>query len=83
MVFVSAQALGERAGKVDIDLIAPAEIVRAAARSSFREGATDILTLVDAERVYLEAHREALQLKLEAITAAVEARLLLGEEIRQ
>ena len=83
MVFVSAQALGERAGRVDIDLIAPAEIVRAAARSSFREGAADILTLVDAERVYLEAHREALQLKLEAVAAAVEARLLLGEEIHQ
>jgi cobalt-zinc-cadmium efflux system outer membrane protein len=83
VVFASAQALAERAGRLDVDLIAPAEIVRAAARSAFREGATDILTLVDAERVYLEAHREALQLRLDAIATAIEARLLLGEEVRQ
>jgi outer membrane protein, heavy metal efflux system len=81
VVFEAAAALGERAANVDEELLKPAELVRTAARSAFREGATDILALVDAERVYVDARREAVQLKLDAIAAALEARLLLGEEI--
>ena len=81
VVFDAAATLGERAARVDDELLKPAEIVRTAARSAFREGATDILVLVDAERVYVDARREAVQLKLDAIAAALEARLLLGEEI--
>jgi cobalt-zinc-cadmium efflux system outer membrane protein len=81
MVFDAARTLGERATRVDADLLTPADTVRTAARSAFREGATDILMLVDAERVYVDARREAVQLKLDAIAAALEARLLLGEEI--
>ena len=81
VVFDAAATLVERAARVDDDLLKPAELVRTAARSAFREGATDILLLVDAERVYVDARREAVQLKLDAIAAALEARLLLGEEI--
>jgi len=81
VVFDAAAALGALAARVDDELLRPAETVRTAARSAFREGATDILVLVDAERVYVDARREAVQLKLDAIAAALEARLLLGEEI--
>ena len=81
VVFDAAATLGTLAARVDDDLLRPAELVRTAARSAFREGATDILALVDAERVYVDARREAVQLKLDAIAAALEARLLLGEEI--
>jgi len=79
-VFEAANLLSERAARIDEDLLRPAALVRTAARSAFREGATDILVLVDAERVYVDASREAVQLKLDAIAAALEARLLLGEE---
>jgi cobalt-zinc-cadmium efflux system outer membrane protein len=81
VVFDAAAVLVDRAARVDDELLKPAELVRTAARSAFREGATDILVLVDAERVYVDARREAVQLKLDAIAAALEARLLLGEEI--
>jgi outer membrane protein, heavy metal efflux system len=77
----TARLLDARAGRVDEELLRPAEVVRVAAQSSFREGASDILNLVDAERVYLEARREALLMRLDALAAAIEARVLLGEEI--
>lgn len=77
----AAQLLDARARRVDEELLGPAEVVRVAARSAFREGAADILNLVDAERVYLEARREALLVRLDALAAAIEARVLLGEEI--
>jgi cobalt-zinc-cadmium efflux system outer membrane protein len=77
----AARLLDERARRVDDELLRPAEVVRTAARSAFREGAADILSLVDAERVYLEARREALLVKLDALATALEVRLLLGEEI--
>ncbi len=78
-----AMALADRAAHVDRELLEPADIVRTAARAAFREGASEILTLVDAERVYLEAHREALQLRLDALAAAFELRIMLGEEIHR
>ena len=77
----AARQLDERARRVEEDLLRPAEVVRVAARSAFREGASDILNLVDAERVYLEARREALLVRLDALAAAIEARVILGEEI--
>jgi outer membrane protein TolC len=52
-----------------------------AARASFREGATDTLRLVDAERVYAEARRETQDLKLDALEASIEALLVLGQEL--
>ena len=46
----------------------------------FREGATDVLKLVDAERIYTEVRREALSLAIDAYVAAVEARFAVAEE---
>jgi cobalt-zinc-cadmium efflux system outer membrane protein len=80
MLMQSAQELTERAQKIDQQMLQPAEITRNAAHSAFREGAANILHLVDAERVYTETRREALALKLEAYTKAFEAHLLLTEK---
>jgi len=77
----AARLLDERARRADDEVLRPAETVRNAARAAFREGSTNILNLVDAERVYLEARREVLQVKLDALAAGIEARVLLGEEI--
>ncbi len=77
----AAQLLEERARRADEEVLRPAETVRNAARAAFREGSSNILNLVDAERVYLEARREALQVKLDALAAGIEVRVLLGEEV--
>lgn len=77
----AAAALAERAQQVERDFLVPADIVRRAARSAFREGGGDVLRLVDAERVYIDSQREALDLRLEAVFAAVRARLALGREV--
>lgn len=76
-----ATALANRASRAEVDLVQPAEIVRQAARASFREGAGEVLRLVEAERGWVDAQREALDLKLDAIRAIIRARLALGEEI--
>lgn len=75
----AAQELTERARRIEQQLLLPAATVRNAARSSFREGATNILQLVDAERVYTDAQRETLELKLDAYAKTFEARLLITE----
>lgn len=77
----AASRLRQHAAAAEARLVAPAEIVRQAARASFREGAFDVLRLVDAERAWLEARREAVGLALDAVLADVRARLALGEEI--
>lgn len=77
----AARLLEERARRADDEVLKPAETVRNAARAAFREGSSNILNLVDAERVYLEARRELLQVRLDALAAGIEARVLLGEEI--
>jgi cobalt-zinc-cadmium efflux system outer membrane protein len=76
-----ARELGERARIAEREFLLPAEGAVTAARASFREGATDILRLVDAERVYAEARRETQELKLDALEASIEALLVLGQEI--
>jgi cobalt-zinc-cadmium efflux system outer membrane protein len=77
----ASQSLAERARRVDEELLAPAALVRLAARTSYSEGAANIVAMVDADRVYLDARREALQVKLDALAAAFEARVLAGEEV--
>jgi len=77
---VAARELLARALTVETDLVGPAEGARDAASAAFREGASDVLRLVDARRLYLDARREALDLTAEAIFSAAEVRLLLGEE---
>lgn len=75
----AAEELGAHSARMDRDLLEPARIVRAAARTAFIEGRGDVLQLVDAERVYAEAVREALELQLDAILALIHARLSAGE----
>lgn len=76
----ASQELTERVRIIDQQLLLPATIVRNAARSSFREGAANILQLVDAERVYTDAQKGTLELKLDAYAKTFEARLLVTEE---
>ncbi len=75
-----ARLLSERSARAASALLAPAEGVRNAARATFREGTTDVLKLIDAERIYADVQRAALELRLDALAAALEARFALGEE---
>lgn len=77
---LASTTLAEQAGRADAELLQPAAIVRDAARAMFREGAADILKLVDAERIYADVRREALALRLEAYLACIEARFAVGLE---
>lgn len=76
----AAQTITDRALQAPEELLAPAEDVRRAARAAFREGATDVLKLIDAERVYADVHRAAIELRLDALLATIEARFAVGEE---
>ena len=76
----AAVALADSASRVGRDLLTPAEGVRNAAQAMFREGATDVLKLVDAERIYADVRREALSLAIDAYVAAIEARFALAQE---
>lgn len=77
----AARSLASRSTRTPSELAAPAEVVRRAARALFREGSGDVLHLVDAERVYATAQREALALTLDAVVASARARLALGESL--
>jgi cobalt-zinc-cadmium efflux system outer membrane protein len=76
----TARALADRSRRAQAELLAPSEGVRTAARVAFEEGAVDVLKLIDAERVYADVNRIVLDLQLEATSAAIEARIALGEE---
>jgi len=76
----AARTLADQAAKAEADLLAPAEGVRRAARAAFREGAADVLKLIDAERVFADVHRAAIDLRLDALVTTIEARFALGEE---
>ena len=76
----TAQTLSERSARATRELIAPADAVRNAARAAFREGTVDVLRLIDAERVYSDVRRADLELRLDALTATLEARFAIGEE---
>ncbi len=76
----AATALAESLVRVRRDLLVPAEGVRNAAQAMFREGATDVLKLVDAERIYADVRREALSLAIDAYVAAIEARFAIAQE---
>jgi cobalt-zinc-cadmium efflux system outer membrane protein len=76
----AARTISERARLAPAELLAPAEDVRRAARASFREGTADVLKLIDAERVYADVRRVAIELRLDALLTTLEARFALGEE---
>ena len=78
---VAARELGERSTRASADLLEPAVIVRTAARSAFESGAGDLLRLVDAERVYAEVRLVISDLSIDALLAAIDARLALAEDV--
>jgi outer membrane protein TolC len=73
-----ARELRGRLVRLDEDLVRPAQQARVSALAAFREGAIDILRVVDAERTNSEARREALDLTVEAFLATSRARLAAG-----
>jgi cobalt-zinc-cadmium efflux system outer membrane protein len=79
-LIATARALAARSTRSVAELLGPAESVRNAVRATFREGTVDVLKLIDAERVYADVQRLALDLKLDAFAATLEARFALGEE---
>ena len=81
ILIATAQALSLRAARSERELLTPADGVRNAARAAFREGTADVLKLIDAERVYGDVQRVAIELRLEALAATLEARLAVGLEI--
>ena len=79
-VIRAARTIADRAITASQELLEPAEEVRRAARTAFREGAADVLKLIDAERVYADVQRAAIDLRLDALVTTIEARFALGEE---
>ncbi len=77
----AARALDERARRAEVELLGAALGARAAARAAFREGVSEVLPLVDAERSTAEAVAETLDLAVDARLAALAARLALGQEV--
>lgn len=77
---LAARELRARALTVERDLVLPADGASDAATAAFREGASDVLRLVDAYRLSLDARRDALDLLAEAALRTAEVRLMLGEE---
>ncbi|MFP5378519.1 MAG: hypothetical protein ACLGHP_01940, partial [Vicinamibacteria bacterium] len=69
------------AGTLEARLVTPARVARDAARAAFREGASDLLRLVDAERTYAEAADAALVRRHDALRAALDARRAFGEDL--
>lgn len=76
----AAGTLARRSRDADARLVAPAAVVRSAARAAFESGAGDLLRLVDAERVFADARMAVNALQNDAIQAAIEARLALAED---
>ncbi|MCY4626478.1 MAG: TolC family protein [Acidobacteria bacterium] len=75
----TARRLAEAASGADAQLVGPATIARTAMRSAFDLDAADPLRVVDAERAFADARLLANDIRIEAVAAAVAARLALGE----
>ena len=76
----AATAISAQAATAAADLLGPAGEVRDSALAAFREGSTDVLKVIDAERVYTDVRRAAVDLRLDALLTTIEARFALGEE---
>ncbi len=77
---MAAGRLSERARDIRTRLVEPARGAREAARAAFASGALDVLRLVDAERVFTDATLVAIDIEIDAVAAAIEARLAAGED---
>ncbi|MDE2881422.1 MAG: TolC family protein [Acidobacteriota bacterium] len=76
---LNARRLAEAAAGSEAQLVEPATVARTAMRSAFDLGAADILLVVDAERAFADARLLANDIRIEAVAAAIAARLALGE----
>lgn len=76
----AAERLSTRSRDARATLLDPALEAREAARAAFGAGALDVMRLVDAERVATEAALVATDLEIDAVVAAIEARLAAGED---
>ena len=76
---LNARRLAGAAAGAEAQLVEPATIARTAMRSAFDLGAADILLVVDAERAFADARLLANDIRIEAVAAAIAARLALGE----
>ncbi|MDH4064542.1 MAG: TolC family protein, partial [Acidobacteriota bacterium] len=76
----AALALMARARDARASLLEPALGARDAARAAFSTGLLDVLRLVDAERVFTEAMLVAIDLEIDAVVSAIEARVAAGED---
>ncbi|MDA1183668.1 MAG: TolC family protein [Acidobacteria bacterium] len=76
----AAAALIEHAANARTALVEPARGAREAARAAFQSGALDVLRLLDAERVFTGASIVAIDLEIDAVVTAIEARLAAGED---
>jgi len=76
----AARDLQARLRHLDDELVRPAEEARRSTLAAFREGAADVLRVVDAERTNTDARREALDVSVEAFLASCRARLAAGLE---
>jgi cobalt-zinc-cadmium efflux system outer membrane protein len=76
----AAATLSTHAADSQARLVTPARGARDAARAAFAAGALDVLRLVDAERVFIDATLVTLELEFDAVAAAIDARLAAGEE---
>ena len=76
---LNARRLVEAAAGSEAQLVEPATVARTAMRSAFDLGAADILLVVDAERAFADARLLENDIQVEAVAAAIAARLALGE----
>lgn len=76
---LAARGLTETVAEAAFRLVGPATIARNAMRSAFDLGAVDPVSLVDAERTFADARMLENDIRMEAVAAAIAARLALGE----
>lgn len=76
---LNARRLAEAAAGAEAQLVEPATVARTAMRSAFDLGAADILLVVDAERAFADARLLENDIQVEAVAAAIAARLAFGK----
>lgn len=76
---LNALRLAEAAADTAAQLVEPTTIARTAMRSAFDLGAADVLLVVDVERAFANARLLENDIQIEAVAAAIAARLALGE----
>jgi cobalt-zinc-cadmium efflux system outer membrane protein len=76
----AAVTLADRAAWSPAALVEPARAARDAARAAFAAGAIDVLRLLDAERVHTDAAAVSLDIAIDAVAAAIDARVAAGED---